>query len=107
MLRAAHPGADLRHSTNSMTALVKALASGRGVGALPIMVGERQLGLVRCFDVPFDTGGVWIVYHERLRNAPNIRALVDHLACFAKQALARPVRQQVVPGPSLSKRTPS
>ena len=90
MLRAAHPTADLRHTTNSMAALVNALVGDRGVGALPVMVGDRQPGLSRCFEVPFDTGGVWIVYHERLRHAPHIRTLIDHLALFASKAPFRP-----------------
>lgn len=88
MLRSLHPAADIRHTTNSMTALVSALCGGHGVGALPVIVGDRQPGLTRCFDVPIgNTGGIWIVYHERLRHAPQVRILVDHLARFASNAL--------------------
>ena len=59
----------------------------RSVGALPIVAGNRQQGLRRCFTVPFDTGGIWIIYPERLRRAPPVRILVDHLARIATATL--------------------
>lgn len=90
LLLAQHPSANIRHGTNSMVALVNALADGRGVGALPAIAAERRAELVRCFDVPFDTGGVWIVYHERLRHVRHVRLLVDYLARFAAERVIRP-----------------
>lgn len=72
--------ADIRHSTNSMPALVKAITGGDCIGALPTMIGDRSEALQRCFMVDIETIGLWIIYHERLRGAPQIRAFVDHLA---------------------------
>ena len=65
-----------------MKALVDVIKTGEGLGALPMLVGERHPELKRCFVLDIDAGGLWIVFHERLRRAPHIRAFVDHLAAF-------------------------
>lgn len=85
--------ADIRYSTNSMPALVKAILGGDCIGALPTLVGDRQAELRRCFLVDIKTVGLWIIHHERLRGAPQIRAFTDHLADFIA-AEGRSVRQE-------------
>lgn len=79
MLRAAIPSANIRYVSNSMKALIDVIATGGCVGALPMLVGEGQDQLRRCFVLDLDAGGLWIVFHERLREAPHLRAFVDHL----------------------------
>ena len=56
---------------------------------LPPKERTRQPSLIRCFTIPFDTGGIWIVYHERLRRSQPIRFLVEKLARYASGAIAR------------------
>ncbi len=82
LLAAALPTANVRYVSNSMKALIEVIKGGECVAALPMMVGDAQADLVRCFAVDVDAGGLWIVFHERLRQAPHVRAFVDHLAAF-------------------------
>ncbi len=82
LLNAAIPGANIRYASNSMKALVEVIKSGECIGALPILIGERDPALSLCFVLPVDAGGLWIVFHERVRNAPHIRTFIDHLAAF-------------------------
>ncbi|MDR3467631.1 MAG: LysR family transcriptional regulator [Xanthobacteraceae bacterium] len=82
MLRGTLPGAKLRYASNSMKALVEVIKTGECIGALPMLVGEQQRDLRRCFVLDIDAGGLWIVFHQRHRQATHIRAFVDHLAAF-------------------------
>jgi DNA-binding transcriptional LysR family regulator len=80
MLRDAFPTADIRTISNSMTALVEVIKSGGCIGAVPMLVGEQHVELTRCFVLDIDAGGLWIMFHERLRQEAHIRAFVDHLS---------------------------
>ena len=85
MLQSALPGGEIRYVSNSMKALVEMIRTSDCVGALPMLVGETQPGLARCFALDIDAGGLWVVFHERLRHAPHIRAFVDHLGGFVRR----------------------
>lgn len=80
IVRQIAPNAELRHVSNSMSALLELIAKGEVVGALPMLIGDRRKDLIRCCPVDLDGGSIWIVYHERLRGAPHVRAFVDHVA---------------------------
>ena len=82
MLSSVIPASTVRYASNSMKALIEVIKTGECVGALPILVGEQNADLKRCFVLDVDAGGLWIVFHERLRHAPHVRAFVDHLASF-------------------------
>ncbi len=82
MLSSVIPASTVRYASNSMKALIEVIKTGECVGALPILVGEQDADLKRCFVLDVDAGGLWIVFHERLRHAPHVRAFVDHLAAF-------------------------
>lgn len=82
MLRRAIPGVNIRYVSNSMKALVEVIKAGECVGALPMLVGEQQSELTRCFALDLDAGGLWVLFHERLRHAAHIRSFVDHLSRF-------------------------
>jgi len=84
ILRRLFPNANLRYVSNSMKALVEAIKTSDCLGALPMLVGDADPALRRCFTIDLDGGGIWVVFHERLQNAPHIRAFVDHLAQFLR-----------------------
>lgn len=70
---------DIGYSTNSTAALADAIAGGGFVGPLPRSVGDLRDDLKLCCPVEYRTPSLWIVYPERLRGAPHVRAFVDHL----------------------------
>jgi DNA-binding transcriptional LysR family regulator len=72
--------ANIGYSTNSTAALVDAIAGSGFVGPLPRSVGDRRDDLQLCCPVEYRTPSLWIVYPERLRGAPHMRAFVDHLS---------------------------
>lgn len=78
-LRQLHPAVTIGYSSNSTAALADAIASGGFVGPLPRVVGDRRADLHLCCPVEHPTPSLWIVYHERLKGAPHVRAFVDHL----------------------------
>ena len=82
MLLSALPGANIRYVSNAMKALVDVLKTSECIGALPMLVGDAHPELKRCFVLDIDAGGLWIVFPERLRQAPHLRAFVDHLIGF-------------------------
>ncbi len=73
------PPSAIRYKANSAQGIAQTLTAGLGVGGLPCMLGDRDANLVRCFDLPITTW-MWLVYPERLRSEPHIRALSDILA---------------------------
>jgi len=82
------PGADIACRSNSLPNLCSMLKAGLGVSGLPCIVGDVEPELVRCFPLDFNHP-VWIVYHERLRGEPHIRAFIDFLSShvLAKRSL--------------------
>lgn len=75
--------------SNSIPNANAMLKTGLGIGGLPFIVGELEPDLVRCFPVPALAPPVWLVYHERHRNEPHVRAFLDFLTAhvLAKRAL--------------------
>ena len=70
---------DLHHG--SATGLLAAVRGGFGVALLPHLVAGNDPDLVRCFGPPRLTDhSLWLVTHERLRDNPRVRVVIDFLA---------------------------
>ena len=67
-------GANVRHVTNSASALRRIIDEGTVVGLLPRSVGAAAPPLRLCFPVPADIS-IWLVYPDRLRNLPHVKIL--------------------------------
>jgi DNA-binding transcriptional LysR family regulator len=80
LFRELRADANIGYSTNSTAALVDAIAGSDFVGPLPRSVGDLRNDLQFCCLVEYPTPSLWIVYPERLRGAPHVRAFVDHLS---------------------------
>lgn len=82
------PDAEVACRSNSLPNLCAMLKAGLGVSGLPCIVGDVEPELVRCFAMSFNHP-VWIVFHEKLREEPHVRAFVDFLSAhvLAKRAL--------------------
>jgi DNA-binding transcriptional LysR family regulator len=68
----------MQHST--VSGLLSAVRSGMGLAALPCFVAETDQDFVRCLP-PAASGAreIWLVTHERLRQVPSVRAVMDFL----------------------------
>lgn len=76
LMRHADPAriAGVAHSVPNMTDI---LYAGLGVGTLPVVTGNRELGLLRCFDpIPELTTQMWLVTTHEARRVPRIAAFV-------------------------------
>ena len=59
-------GANVRHVTNSGTALRRIIDEGTVIGPLPRSIAEAKPPLRLCFPVPVESA-IWLTYPERLR----------------------------------------
>jgi len=80
ILRGLRPDVNIAYSSNSTAALADAIAGNGFVGTLPRSVGDLRADLQLCCAIDYGTPSLWIVYPERLRGAPHVRAFTDHLA---------------------------
>lgn len=66
---------------DSATGLLAAVRSGFGLAVLPTFVADREPDLVRCLAPNRkDQAAIWLLTHERLRNVPRVRVVLDFLA---------------------------
>ncbi len=84
---------------NTSLGLLAAVRSGLGLSALPCLVARREPDLIQCLETPRTRRGMWLLIHERLRNEPRIRAVVDFLHARLV-ALTREEAGQAVPLPT-------
>jgi DNA-binding transcriptional LysR family regulator len=91
-IRAAGLAGAVRQVVTSMPSLQAAVLTGGYVGALPQIVAEGSEDLQFCFGVP-TISTLWLIYPERLRNAPEVRALTG----FLVKALRAPSRADGAP----------
>jgi len=64
----------------SSTGLLSGVRSGFGIAALPCVVADAEPDLVRCLEPRPGHGRVfWLLTHERVRNAPRVRTVIDFL----------------------------
>lgn len=68
----------MRHGSSA--GLLSAVRGGLGLATLPCMIADQDPDLLRCLRPPVSDRGVWLVTHERVRDAPPVRATLDFLA---------------------------
>ena len=63
------------------TGLLAGVRSGMGLTILPAFLADREPDLIRCIPPKAeDTTGLWLLTHERLRQVPRVRIVLDFLA---------------------------
>lgn len=102
-LEGAVPQSAVRYRANSAQSIAQTIAADLGVGGLPCMLADRDPRMVRCFDLQVSTW-LWLVYPERLRSEPHIRALSDCLAGHIRTL--RPLLAGVGPEPVVAGTSP-
>lgn len=71
----------------SIGGLLAAVRAGTGIAALPCLVADFEPGLIRCMRPgAVEAGSLWLLYPERHRGSPQVRAVVD---LVARQVRAR------------------
>jgi DNA-binding transcriptional LysR family regulator len=69
----------VQHGTG--TGLLSGVRAGVGLAVLPSFFADNDPDLIRCLPPREDDyGGLWLLTHERLRDVPRIRAVLDFLA---------------------------
>jgi DNA-binding transcriptional LysR family regulator len=87
---ASRPGVRVALRTSSMTALLAAAIDGAGVAAITGPWGERELGLVRLFDLEaIPPRPLWLVMHPDARARTAVRAVADHVAAIVGRGAVR------------------
>lgn len=74
--RAAGLGGAVRQVLSAVSAAQAAISTGAYVGPLPGSVADNEPELVLCFPLP-EVSALWLVYPERLRTLPEVRALAE------------------------------
>ena len=63
------------------TGLLAGVRHGMGLTILPAFIADREPDLIRCIPPKKeDTTGLWLLTHERLRQVPRVRLVLDFLA---------------------------
>ncbi|MGH6790224.1 MAG: LysR family transcriptional regulator [Pseudolabrys sp.] len=79
-LQAVAPRARIAARCNSVAALISAIKSGAGVGALPIVVGDNDAELARLLGPLADlTTHFYLLIHEDMKTTPRVRAFFDFI----------------------------
>ena len=74
----------------SSTGLLSGVRSGFGIAVLPCVVADAEADLIRCLPPRSDHDRTfWLLTHERVRNAPRVRTVID----FLYERLRRHVRE--------------
>ena len=69
----------MHHGTT--TGLLAAVRAGVGLAVLPSIVADLDPDLIMCFPAPAEYHiDLWLLTHERLRNTPRVRIVLDFLA---------------------------
>lgn len=89
-LETAAPGVKVAARTNTLPSHITNVRAGLGLGLAPPGVLELDPRLVACFALPSELDGqLWLVTHERVRNLPRVRALLDFLAGYVSARRAQ------------------
>lgn len=79
-LQAAAPRARIAARCNSVTALISAIKSGAGLGALPVIIGDKEAELVRVLGPLAELSTqFYLLMHEDMKNTPRVRAFFDFI----------------------------
>ncbi|WP_417684056.1 LysR family transcriptional regulator [Roseibium sp.] len=73
------PNARVRASLSTPLMMLHAVQSGLGIGPIPEMVANGTPGLVRLFEEPCFSLGIWLLAPRELRHTARVRALFDAL----------------------------
>lgn len=88
-LRTSVPDAAVRFRSNSLVNMVSNLKAGLGVGPLPVITGDAEPELVRCFPPPPELRAeLWLIVREAIKSQPHVRALVDFLAGYVRNIMS-------------------
>jgi DNA-binding transcriptional LysR family regulator len=88
-LAASAPNAVVRFRSNSLVNLVSNLKAGLGLGALPILTGDAEPELMRCFPPPPELySELWLIVREEIKAQPHVRALTDFLASYIRDTMS-------------------
>lgn len=75
---------------SSVSGMLAAIRGGVGVGLMSDFVAARDPELVRCFEPGLPPHyEIWLLTHERLRQAPHVRAVLDYLGGYVASGLRR------------------
>jgi DNA-binding transcriptional LysR family regulator len=82
--------ANIVHSANTLSAVIAAVRAGMGAAVMPCLIGDTMSGLVRLFPpiTELTTPG-WLITTASARQQPHIRALLDFIADFIRQSVAK------------------
>ena len=86
------PGVRIALRTSSMAALVAATAEGAGLSVITGPWGERELGLVRIFEIDaIPPRPLWLVTHPDASARTAVRVVAEHIAAIvARGSAAKP-----------------
>ena len=72
---------DVSMDYNTATGLLAAVRAGFGLATLPCTIADAEPDLAQCLPSARDNErGLWLLTHERVRQVPRVRLLVDFLA---------------------------
>lgn len=79
----------IMHHTSAI-GMMSAIRSGLGIAVLPCIIADADPDLIQCVPPKEGHGRVmWLITHERVRNTPRVRAVID----FLYERLSRHIRQ--------------
>lgn len=70
---------------DNLEIVCQAIAADAGIAVLPCLIGDPVASLERVFPECVSANTGWIVYHETVRDAARVRAVVDALVAFFDQ----------------------
>lgn len=83
------PDMQIAHRANTLSAVISAARAGMGAAVMPCLIGDALSNLVRLFPpIPELTTPGWLVSTAAGRQQPHIRALLDFIGDYVKQAVA-------------------
>jgi len=81
--RAHVPASAIKLRQSSVNALYTSIKRGLGVSLMSDFVAAGDPEMVRCFTPKIEHDyEIWLLTHERLRNAPHVRAVLDFLSGY-------------------------
>jgi DNA-binding transcriptional LysR family regulator len=87
-IKASVPETAVRFRSNSLVNMVSNLKAGLGVGPLPVITGDAEPDLIRCFAPPPELrSDLWLIVREEIKAQPHVRALIDFLARYIRDTL--------------------
>jgi DNA-binding transcriptional LysR family regulator len=78
------PASPVRYLANTVQSLAASVKSGLGISVLPCAFFRRDQDLLPCIDPPPPElrTSAWLITHERIKDEPHVRAMMNFLAKF-------------------------